>query len=156
MASLEEKIERDLRRDLPVYEYMDLRIESASNGVYRCAVPLNEGNTNHFHTIHAAIQWAVAEVLGGLVWAEWKPAEGDFIPVVKRFEIDFKRPAFTRIVAETRFSAEQAQTLRAALAAEGRHDFELGSVIRNDAGETVAEAKGTYAIRPARAVSGSR
>jgi hypothetical protein len=75
--------------------------------------------------------------------------DGAFVPVVKRFEIAFKRPATGPIVAETRFSDEQAQTMHAALEAEGRHDFELASVIRNEAGETLAEATGTYAIRPA-------
>ena len=58
-------------------------------------------------------------------------------------------PAFTRIFAETRFSDEQGQALRAALGADGRHDFELDSTLRNEAGETIATGKGFYAIRAA-------
>jgi len=148
LGNFETRLQASLRRDLPLYEYMDLRIESASGGVYRCRVPLSENNANHFHTVHAALQWASAEVLGGLVWTACKPKEGDFIPVVRRFEIDFKRPAWTELVAEAKFSDEEAGQLRDALKSKGRYDFELESVLRNSAGEIVATGTGFYAIRP--------
>jgi acyl-coenzyme A thioesterase PaaI-like protein len=152
MSTFEEKVERRLRKDLPIYEYMDFRVESASNGVFRCAVPLNEKNGNHFHTVHAALQWASVEALGGLVWFAVKPPGDDFLPLVKRFEIDFKRPAGTNIVAETHFSETAAENMRVALAADGRCDFVLESTIRDATGEAVAFGKGFYAIRSARRV----
>lgn len=151
--SLESKLQRNMRASLPLYEYMDLRIESASNGIFRCAVPMIENNMNHFRSIHAALQWAAAEVLGGLVWTMSQPAEGEFVPVVRRFEIDFKRPAFGDIVAETRFSESQADTMKSELKANGRYDFVLESEIRNLDEETLAIGKGFYAIRDAAAIS---
>jgi acyl-coenzyme A thioesterase PaaI-like protein len=153
MESLESKLQRSLRSDLPLYEYMDLRVESASNGIFRCVVPMIENNVNHFRSIHAALQWAAAEVLGGLVWTVSKPEEGEFIPVVRRFEIDFKRPAFGDIVAETRFTDSQANAMKADLKAYGRYDFALESEIRNVDEETLAMCKGFYAIRDSKAIS---
>ena len=150
--SLESKLQRNLRANLPIYEYMDLRIESASNGIYRCMVPMIENNMNHFRTIHAALQWAAAEVLGGLVWTLSKPEEGDFVPVVRRFEIDFERPAFGDIVAETRFPKDQSDTMRSELKSKGRYDFVLESEIRNLDEETLAVGKGFYAIRESAAL----
>jgi acyl-coenzyme A thioesterase PaaI-like protein len=151
--SLESKLQRNLRENLPLYEYMDLRIECASDGIFRCVVPMIENNMNHFRSIHAALQWAAAEVLGGLVWAISQPEEGEFVPVIRRFEIDFKRPAYGDIVAETRFSEEQADTLKSELNANGRYDFVLESEVRNLEEETLAIGKGFYAIRDAAAIS---
>ncbi|MFP6655314.1 MAG: YiiD C-terminal domain-containing protein [Myxococcota bacterium] len=150
MGEFEEKIERRLRKGLPIYEYMDFKVESASKGVYRCAVPLNAKNENHFHTVHAALQWASVEALGGLVWFATKPPGNGWLPVVRRFEIDFKRPAGSNIVAEASFSESEANRLRAALVEKGRFDFTLESTIRDVAGEMVATAKGFYAIRTLR------
>jgi acyl-coenzyme A thioesterase PaaI-like protein len=150
LGELEEKIERRLRKHLPIYEYMDFKVESASEGVYRCAVPLNAKNENHFHTVHAALQWASVEALGGLIWYATKPPSDGWLPVVRRFEIDFKRPARSNIVAETFFPESEAKSLRAALVENGRFDFALESTIRDVAGETVATAKGFYAVRAVR------
>ncbi|MDP6979971.1 MAG: YiiD C-terminal domain-containing protein [Myxococcota bacterium] len=155
MADFEARVERSLRKNFPIYEYMDFKVESASGGVYRAAVPLNEENSNHFDTVHAALQWASLEALGGLVWIAVKPEDRSLLPVVKRFEIDFKRPATTDITAETKFSESEAAAMRAALAADGRCDFELESTIRNTAGEVVAEGKGFYSVRKASAITGA-
>ena len=65
--SPEARIEARLKRNFPIYDYVGLEIESASDGIYRCVVPLRESNVNHIATVHAAIQWAAAEVLGGMV-----------------------------------------------------------------------------------------
>lgn len=149
MGDVEAGIEAQLRARLPLYEHMGLRVESASNGVFRCAVPLREGNLNHFRTVHAALQWAAAEALGGLVWFSTHPDESRFVPVIRRYTIEFKKPAWTEVVAETRFSDAEAAAMDAALERDGRYDFELESVIRNADGEIVAEGKGAYAIRSA-------
>lgn len=153
MDDFERRIERSLRRDLPIYEYMDFHVECASNGVYRCSVPLNERTSNQFHTVHAALQWASVEALGGLFWFAAKPPGDAFIPLVKRFEIDFKRPAGSEITAEAHFPESEGERLRARLAEDGRFDFVLDSTIRDSEGVTVAIGKGFYVIRSTRVVS---
>ena len=51
-------IEKWARSTLPVYEFMDLKILSCSDGTYSCRVALGENTGNHVGTIHAAFQWA--------------------------------------------------------------------------------------------------
>ena len=150
MNELESDIERRFRRLFPLYEHIDLRIESASSGVYRCRVPLTEKNSNHFKTMHAALQFAAAEVLGGIVFAASDIDPRKFLGVVKRFEIEFKRPASTTVTAEAHFSDPEKEAMLIRLREDGRCDFVMRSVLRNENGETVAEGRGVYAVRPAR------
>jgi len=148
MGNFETKLQESFRENFPLYEYMQLSVESAPDGVFRCSVPLTRNNSNHFHTVHAALQFALAEVLGGAVWVACKPKGNDFLPVVRSFRIDFKRHASSDLVGETHFSAAQAATMKAELATKGRFDFKLESILRNAEGETIATGVGDYAIRP--------
>ena len=142
----ESAIEAWAREHLPVYEFMDLKVLSVSQGVYKCRVPLSENTGNHINTVHAAFQWASAEMLGGLVVLSNRTDE-KFVPVVKSLSIDFKQPALTDVTAEARFSMERVAAMNAALESTGRYDFDLASVIRDSAGLVVAEAVGRYAVR---------
>ncbi|MEM8942030.1 MAG: DUF4442 domain-containing protein, partial [Pseudomonadota bacterium] len=102
MKTEESRVESRLRELLPLYKHIDLTIESVSGGVFRCKIPLNEANKNHFGTVHAALQFAVAEVLGGLVGESLGVLNDQHVGVVKNFEIHFKKPATTDVIAETR------------------------------------------------------
>lgn len=146
----EEKLETYLRTNLPIYEHIGLKIVSASHGEYRCSIPLQKENSNHFGTIHAAIQWASAEVVGGLVFlTAFPPEEKQFLGMVKEFTISFKKPATTSVIAETFFSESELEAVKEAVLKHGRHDFEISCVLRNTDGEIIAEGKGIYAIRKA-------
>ena len=59
--------------------------------MYRCRIPLNDQNKNHIDTVHAAIQWAAAEVLGGLVIAV-NFRDPPLFVAVRSVSIDFLRP----------------------------------------------------------------
>ncbi len=143
--TIEQNIEDWCRSNLPAYEFMDLKVTSVSGGVYRCFVPLTRNTGNHINTVHAAFQWAAAEMVGGLpVLARRKDEK--YVPVVKGVNIQFKRPAFSDITAEAKFSEEDVQAMNEALASTGRYDFELSSSIRNAEGEIVAQATGFYAV----------
>lgn len=147
----EKSIERSFRKILPLYDHVGLEVEKASEGEYRCRVPLNDANSNHFGTIHAAIQFAVAEALGGLVLASSSVDTSRFLGVVKRFEIDFRKPATTGIVASTHFSTDDMQSIADSLRDADRSDFELDIVVESESGETIAQGRGFYAVRRRRA-----
>ena len=142
----EKEVEDWAKSNLPVYEFMGLKVTSVSDGVYSCFVPLNANTGNHISTVHAAFQWAAAEILGGLVVLT-KRTNTRYVPVVKSLDIEFKRPALSDITSEARFSDEEVGTMNAALESTGRYDFELNAVIRNMQGDVVAEATGRYAVR---------
>ncbi len=143
---LEKEIEAWARQQLPVYEFMDLNILSVSGGLYKCFVPLSANTGNHIKTVHAAFQWASAEILGGLVVLANRK-DDKYVPVVKSLNIEFNQPALTDIVSEAAFSMGQVEEMNAALATSGRYDFELASVIKDSGDKVVAEALGHYAVR---------
>lgn len=147
MSTIEKDLEQMAKALFPFYKFIDINVEKASNGIYRCIVPLNKNNSNHFNTILAAIQWAAAEILGGLIWFAARLSD-KHMPVVKNFYIDFKLPATTDIVAEAHFPEEKIEEMKSALESNNRYDFELEAVIKNSNGDIIAETKATYSIRP--------
>jgi hypothetical protein len=45
--TLENKLETWARENLPVYEFMDLKVLSVSQGLYKCLVPMSRNTGNH-------------------------------------------------------------------------------------------------------------
>ena len=144
--TIENQIEDWARENLPIYEFMGLKVLSVSDGLYKCFVPLSDNTGNHIKTVHAAFQWASAEILGGLAVLSTRK-DDKYVPVVKSLSIEFKRPALTDITSEAQFSSKQVKVMNTALESTGRYDFDLASVIRDSEGEVVAEASGQYAVR---------
>ena len=140
--TIENELEDWARENLPIYEFMDLKVLSVSEGLYKCFVPLSGNTGNHIKTVHAAFQWASAEILGGLAVLSTRK-DDKYVPVVKSLSIEFKRPALTDITSEALFSRKQVEVMNTALESIGRYDFELASVIRDSGGEVVAEAFGS-------------
>ena len=142
----ENEIEVWARENLPVYEFINLKVLSVSEGLYKCFVPLSVNTGNHINTVHAAFQWASAEILGGLIVLSNRK-DDKYVPVVKNLSIEFKQPARTDITSEAMFSLEQVEEMNTALESSGRYDFELASVIKDSEGKVVAETLGRYAVR---------
>ena len=141
-----QQLEHAVKRLLPLAKFMDVEITAASEGEYRCKVPLNDNTKNHFNSVHAAIQWAGAELLGGLIWIQNQPSN-DYLFVMKEMTIRFLKPAMGDIEACAQFNETQCNIMKATLAETGRHDFELTSEIKNQQGDVLATTSGTYAIR---------
>ena len=57
-VTIEQQLQAWTRENLPVYTFIDLKIISASNGLYQCFLPLTSNIGNHINTVHAAFQWA--------------------------------------------------------------------------------------------------
>ncbi|WP_447929896.1 YiiD C-terminal domain-containing protein [Sphingopyxis fribergensis] len=149
----EAAIEATLRQLCPLYKHVELSVESAQDGVYRCRVPLNAANGNHLGTVHAAIQWAAAEMLGGLVLM---PIIGPhrlatMHVAVRSVSIDFRRPARSAIIAEALFDEQEASEVRRLIDDGKDATFCLHAVVRDDNGETVATTEAVYVARPLRA-----
>jgi len=148
-TSREARLQQGLRRSFPIYDYVGLEVQAAGDGVYRCFVPHRPSNMNHISTIHAAIQWAASEVLGGLVMMS--ALEGlAFFAVVKNVSIDFKRPARSGVTTETLFDDAEAARFRADFEKNGEGEFSLHCVVRDEDGVEVASAHGGYLARKPR------
>ncbi|MBN2569308.1 MAG: YiiD C-terminal domain-containing protein [Deltaproteobacteria bacterium] len=146
MSAIEKDIEAWLKSNLPVYDFMDFTIISASNGLYKCLVPLNKNTGNHINTVHAAFQWASAEMLGGIAVLATRSSK-KYVPVVRNMYIEFIAPASTDICSEALFSNQDAEKMNLHMKNSGHYDFELSSNIKNTDGKVVAKAKSTYAVK---------
>ncbi len=145
----EAELQAQLRLLVPLYEHIDLTVESSSAGVYRCRVPLSARTKNHFNTVHAAIQWASGEVLGGLVLlANFQVTE--LFAVVRKVSIEFMQPARSAIVAEASFADAAVAEIRRGLEADGEAEFSLDAVVTDESGQEVARTSSTYLLRPIR------
>jgi acyl-coenzyme A thioesterase PaaI-like protein len=149
-TAVEAQIQEFVRQACPLYRSADLSIESVRDGIYRCRVPLNEHNGNHLNTMHAAIQWASAEILGGLVAGVSLDFDLRFFVAVRSVSIEFLRPARTAITAEARFTEQESAQIKSQATAGSNTTFRLSAVIRNESGETVATTEADYVVRPAR------
>jgi uncharacterized protein (TIGR00369 family) len=149
LGEAEDKIQSFLWKLIPFYEHVELSIESARDGVYRCRLPLNDRTKNHLDTVHAAIQWASAEVLGGLVVAVNFRDSGLFV-AVRSVTIEFLRPARSEIVAELLFPDERVEDIRRQLESKGEADFEVRAVVRDSSQRDVATTAGQYVVRKPR------
>lgn len=149
MGESEDRIQSFLRKLIPFYEHVDLTIESAQDGVYRCSLPLNDQTKNHLDTVHAAIQWASAEVLGGLVIAV-NFGDSKLFVAVRSLNIEFLRPARSEIIAEVLFPDERVEEIRSQLDSNGAVDFEVRAVVRDSSRHDVATTVGQYVVRKQR------
>ena len=117
--TIEKTMEAAMKANSPLYNHLDLCVEQVANGIFRASMPASHKSTNHFNAIHAAVQFAVAECLGGLVWRSLNMGK-DYIIVVRNLFIDFQRPAFSNISAQTCFDEADVNKLKKTLASNGR------------------------------------
>jgi len=152
MAASETEVEAALRRIFPIYQHAGLAVESVRDGIYRVRLPLNRENGNHMNTVHAALQWAAAEVLGGLVvMAVFGLEQLDkMYGAVQSVSIDFQRPARSSIVAEALFGEREARQIKQMIRDGQDATFRLNAVVRDESGATVAVTEAAYIVRPLR------
>jgi len=151
--TVEAEIETLLHRVCPLYAHAGLTVEQAHDGRYRCRLPMTAANSNHLGTIHAALQWALAEVLGGLAVLTIFPPErfARLYAAVSAAEVQFIRPARGALIAEAQLAAAEQHRVRAAVDAGAEGRFSLDSEVRLDDGGVVARLRGDYVVRPRRA-----
>lgn len=139
-------LQRYLEENLPIYSFIGLQILEADPEGAKCFVPLSRNNTNHFGSVHAAVQWAMAEVLGGVISFPNFGGE-DILTVVKEVTIRFERPAMTDLTSETSIGAGEIQRIKGDLAEGGKADFTLDIEVKDSSGTTVARVTGLYHTR---------
>ena len=129
---------------VPILGKMGLEVLVAEPGRAVARIP-TEPNVNHFGVTYAGCLFSVAEMLGGII--------GGFIevpgaiPIVKRLEIDFTRPAMTAATASTTFSEEERARVQSEATEAGKSNFELLTEVTVEAGTVVARTHGFFELR---------
>lgn len=141
----EEAFNAALEHLVPQAHRMGVHAVELAPGRVVCRVPL-EGNGNHLNTMYAGVLFTVAEVLGGAICLPSFDLSR-FYPVVKSLRIDFRKPARTDVLAETRLSDEQIADIADVADKHGKAEFTLAATLTDAAGIVVATTEGVYQLR---------
>ena len=143
--SIVDEVTASVRHLIPIVAAMRVEVIEAEANSVAARLPAAP-NVNHFGTAYAGSLFTVAELLGGVFARTSLAAEGG-VPLVKRVEIDFLRPAMTDVVSRTTLSDSEIARVLAEYAERGKSDFELLAEVTDEAGTVVARTRGTYQLR---------
>ncbi|MCZ4499546.1 MAG: thioesterase [Marmoricola sp.] len=129
---------------VPILGAMGIEIIEAAPGVAAARIPAGP-NVNHFGVAYAGSLFSVAEMLGGVIGGFFDVPGA--IPLVKRVEIDFTRPATTAATARTTLSQDERTRVQAEAVANGKANFELMTEVTGEDGTVVARTHGFYQLR---------
>ena len=104
---------------LPFNHLIGLEPADPDSG-FLVSLPAGPQYTNHLGTVHAAALLAVAEAGSGEFLQRHLGSGDGFVPVVRRLEARFRRPATGRVSARAAVPAEQIARWAAEVAARGR------------------------------------
>jgi acyl-coenzyme A thioesterase PaaI-like protein len=97
-----------------------LGIESVSEPTQMLRLPAGAQYLNHLGTVHASAQLALAEATSGEFLRRAFGPDSGVIPVVRRLESKFRKPANGAVTSTISTPPETLEQLRADLAAKGR------------------------------------
>jgi acyl-coenzyme A thioesterase PaaI-like protein len=139
---------------LPFNRLVGLEAGAEGSGFLVC-LPDGPQYTNHLGTVHAGALLAVAEAASGAFLARQLGPGAGFVPVVRRLEARFRRPARGRVSARCTVPTEEVERWSAELAARGRVSAPVTIEVVDAAGAVVllaaAEwfiARGEPGVRP--------
>jgi acyl-coenzyme A thioesterase PaaI-like protein len=96
--------------------------------------------TNHLGTVHAGALLAVAEAGSGAFLVRHLGSAEGFVPVVRRVEAKFRKPASGRVSARAAFAPEEVARWSAELASRGRASAAVPVEVIDAAGVVVLSA----------------
>ena len=130
---------------IPAAHKLGVKAVEARPGFAAAPVPL-EGNGNHFGVVYAGVEFTVAEILGGIIAiASFDAAK--YYPLVKKLDIEFTAAARSDLRAEASLDEDELRRIDKEAAENGKADFTLNAVVRDEAGQTVAVTRGLYQLR---------
>jgi hypothetical protein len=97
-------------------------------------LPSGDQYLNHLGTVHASAQLALAEASSGEFLLRNLGLGEGLIPVVRRLEAKFRKPANGALVSTVTTPPEALDQLRAELAAKGRALFSIAVDLRDESG----------------------
>ncbi|MBI5381782.1 MAG: YiiD C-terminal domain-containing protein [Opitutae bacterium] len=107
----------------------------------RLSLPGDPRYTNHLGTVHASALFALAEAASGDCLArEFSDLGIAVIPVVRRVEAKFRKPAVGAIFAQASITAEKKAEFVATLTGKGRALLEIAVEIQDEKGTSALTA----------------
>jgi acyl-coenzyme A thioesterase PaaI-like protein len=111
-----------------------LGIQTAAEPSQLLQLPSGKQYLNHLGTVHASAQLALAEASSGeLLLRHFGSAEG-IVPVVRRLEAKFRKPAKGAVTSTARATPESLAQLAAELKSKGRGLIPIMVELHDEAG----------------------
>lgn len=109
---------------LPFNRFLGLQ-PSTSNDDTVLVLPDSPDYLNHLGTVHASAQLALAEATSGEFLLRNLPVNKDIVPVVRRLEAKFKRPATGTLTSQAGANSAKLAALPDELISKGRSLIEV-------------------------------
>jgi len=113
---------------------------AAADGGYLVSLPAGPQYANHLGTVHASALLAVAEVGSGAFLAGRLADATGFVPVVRRLDAKFRKPATGRVSARAAVPDEEVARWSSELAGRGRVSAAVPIEVVDGAGVVVLSA----------------
>ena len=111
-----------------------LGIEIASDPAHVLRLPAGAQYLNHLGTVHASAQLALAEASSGEFLLRALGSASGAVPVVRRLESKFRKPANGAVTSSISASPETFEQARADLAAKGRAMISVAVELHDESG----------------------
>lgn len=124
--------------DLPFNRFLGLQQADAPNVL---ELPKGEQYLNHLGTVHASALLALAEASSGEFLIRHIGHLEGIVPVVRRLESKFRKPANGAVTSSVTTRSEQLDGLQLDLASKGRALTSITVELHDESGEHVLSAK---------------
>jgi acyl-coenzyme A thioesterase PaaI-like protein len=111
-----------------------LGIEAASEPTQLLRLPAGAQYLNHLGTVHASAQLALAEASSGEFLLRALGAASGIVPVVRRLESKFRKPANGAVTSTVSTPPETLEQLHTDLAAKGRAIISVAVELHDESG----------------------
>lgn len=127
--------------EIPFNKFIE--ISSKDEGQSCLNLEFKEHMKNHLGTMHASAQFALAEACSGLSLQRCFPhLENSVVPILRKSEVKFKKPATSRISAQAEIIEEHKELFERQLERKGRASIEVTVNVFDQDGTVVMS--GTY------------
>lgn len=109
---------------LPFNRFLGLQTSTPESDAL-VVLPDSPNYLNHLGTVHASAQLALAEATSGEFLLRILPVNKDIVPVVRRLEAKFKRPATGALTSQASADSEKLAALPDELIKKGRSLIEV-------------------------------
>lgn len=141
-------IKEYVEQKLLFYKGIGLKVLHAQKGYVKCSVPLKQETRSHVNTIHAAVQFSLAESIGGII-AGVTFGLVEYYPIVKEGNIKFLKRAESDLTTEAKIDDSEIDRIRTETDQFGKAEFKISCELKDKADEVVATFTGIYQLRKA-------